>query len=776
MKHTLTLLTALMLVSLAALNAAEVPEPANKPNILDKDSRFPYFQSEPVPYFNVQLQDTVWAPRQRIVHDVSVPWASRHYDAAGGLEAFKKQAKGYQARLIGECEPSKFIEAMAAVVGLQRDTAIEELIDTWGKSMIEGQSPDGYLQFGYFRDYTSEKRWIPKRDSHEDYFVGHYFEAAIGYLESTDNHTLYHSALQAVDNMISVFLKNSRAYAPGHQEIEQALMRLYGITGDRQYLNLSGWLIAQRGNHEGRPNFGLYSQDQIPVKDQRTIEGHAVRAAYLYNGVTEYIGATGKTDYRDAVLSIWDDFEKRKMYVHGAGGTWSGNNEGYSTKPYYIPPGECYGETCSVFGNFQWAHNLFRLTGDARYLDTAERMLYNAFYASLSLSGDQFFYQNPAQVKQPTPRDEWHPCPCCPPNIVKLFAKVGGFFYSTDKDGIFIKQYGASTAEVPFATGVKLTQRTDYPWDGEITIQVDPAEAGRFTLRLRQPEWAKSQHLTVNGEPLTLAPERGWLAVTRDWKPGDVVKLSLPMEVERLTMGDEFKEYKGLVALRRGPIIYCLEGQDVAAPLRSLFVPTDSRFVTMPRPDLLGGVTILKGNLGQVSADGSKIVPAQFVPYGVWNNRTPGEMRIWLPGTEQALPDQEVECSMRFPAEMLPNICDDKIPLNSHDDGSEKFTWWDHKGTTEWIQYNFPKLRTISRVQVYWFDDTGKGGCRVPKSWRLLYQENGEWKPVSVTSQFGTAVDTCNTATFAPVTSDSLRMEVQLQPEFSAGILKWKVD
>jgi DUF1680 family protein len=611
--------------------------------------------------------------------------------------------------------------------------------------------------------------------SHEDYVLGHYLEAGIGYLESTGNHTLYDSALRAVDNMASVFLGNSRAYAPGHEEIEQALTRLYGMTGDPKYLNLCGWLIAQRGCHEGRPNFGLYSQDQIPVKEQRTIEGHAVRAAFLFNGVTEYVGATGHPDYRAAVLAVWDDFEKRKMYVHGAGGTFSGNNEGYTTQPYYIPPGECYGESCSVFGNFQWAHNLFRLTNDARYLDTAERMLYNAFYASLALSGDRFFYENPAEVRQPTPRGEWHGCPCCPPNIVKLLAKVGGFFYSTDKDGIYVKQYGASFADISFAKGVKLTQRTDYPWSGEITLLVDPVETGSFSLCLRVPAWAKAHSLTVNGNAVPASPDRGWLRVTREWKAGDVVKLSLPMEVERIVMPDTFKEYKGLVALQRGPIVYCLEGQDVSEPLRSLYVPADARFTAVHRPELLGGVTVLQGDLGQATAEGSKTIHVQFVPYGVWDNRTPGEMRIFLPFTEKALPEQEIDCSIRCTSEWFEEIANDAVPSSSLGDGVKRFTWWPKRGTTEWLQYDFPKPRTLSSVQVYWFDDTGRGGCRVPRSWRLLYKEGGEWKPVPGTCEFGTKADTFNTVTFTPVSTDSLRLEATLQPEFSAGILKCKV-
>ena len=743
---------------------------------VEAGKRFPYFQTEPVPYFAVRLEDTFWAPRQQMLHDVSVSWATRHFDAAGGLDAYRQQPDGYQAKTrAGDAEATKFIEAMAAVVGLQRDPSIEGLVDAWGKNLVNGQGKDGYLEFGYPLGAILTNRWVPVWNSHEDYVLGHYLEASIGYLESTGNRRLYDSAVRAVDNMAATFPGSGRAYAPGHEEIEQALTRLYGMVGDPKYLKLCGWLIAQRGLHEGRPDYGLYSQDQIPVKDQRTIEGHAVRAAFLFNGVTEYVGATGNPDYREAVLAVWNDFEKRKMYVHGAGGTFSGNNEGYTTRPDYLPPGECYGESCSVFGNFQWAHNLFRLTGEAGYLDTAERMLYNAFYASLALSGDRFFYENPAEVRQPTPRGDWHGCPCCPPNIVKLFAKVGGFFYSTDKDGIYVKQYGASRADIPFAKGVKLTQRTDYPWSGEITIRVDPAEAGRFALRLRLPAWANAHRIAVNNEALSCPAERVWLTLTRDWKAGDEVRLSLPMEIQRVSMPEAFKEYKGLVALRRGPIVYCLEGQDVAAPLRSLYIPADTRFVAEHRPELLGGVTVLKGNLAQVTAEGSKSIPAQLLPYGVWDNRTPGEMRIFLPFTEKGLPAREVEGSLRFPAEMLDEISDGKIPANSRGEGSGRFTWWPKLGTAEWLQYDFPKPRTVSSVQAYWFDDAGRGGCRVPKSWRLLYRDGGEWKPVPGADEFGTKPDTFNDVTFTPVTTDGLRLEVQLQPEFSAGILKWMV-
>ena len=312
--------------------------------------------------------------------------------------------------------------------------------------------------------------------------------------------------------------------------------------------------LVNAATMRGRRSYGAYSQDHVPVEQQRTIEGHAVRAAFLYNGVTEYVGATGPSSYREAVLAVWDDLINHKMYLHGAGGTVSTDNEGYSSKPDFIPPADCYGESCSVFGNFQWAHNLFRLTGDAAYLDVAERMLYNAFYASLSLAGDQYFYENAAQQDKPTARFAWHPVPCCPPNIVKLFSKVGGFFYSIDSHGIYVKHYGASTAKIPYGRGVTIVQTSNYPWDGRIALEIlDPFEPTVFALHLRIPAWANRHTASVNGAPFNGQLELGWLKIERKWRSGDSIELHLPMEIERVTMPERFKEYQDLAALQRGP-------------------------------------------------------------------------------------------------------------------------------------------------------------------------------------------------------------------------------
>jgi DUF1680 family protein len=356
------------------------------------ETLFPYFKSVPVSYFDVRLQDGFWAPRQKTIREVSVPWATRHFDSAGGVDVFRQHSQGYTAEVqTGDLEAIKFVESMATVVGLQRDAAIEGLTKSWGREMIAAQKSDGYWPFGWPLAADPAKRWQAVWWSHEDYALGHYLESAIAFKESSGDTALDDSAVRAVDNMASTLLDSKRAYAPGHEEIEQALMRLYGSSGNPKYLRLCGWLIGQRGHHDGRRSYGKYSQDHLPIEQQRTIEGHAVRAAFLFNGVTEYVGATGHAGYREAVLAIWDDLVNHKMYLHGGGGITSVDNEGYSSKPDFIPPEDCYGESCSVFGNFQWAHSLFRLTGDASYIDVAERMLYNAFYASLSLQGDRSF-------------------------------------------------------------------------------------------------------------------------------------------------------------------------------------------------------------------------------------------------------------------------------------------------------------------------------------------------------------------------------------------------
>lgn len=601
------------------------------------------------------MQDGFWAPRQRRLSSVSIPWATGHLDRSGGLEAFRAGPAAYEADLTPHLlEAIKFLESMASVVGLERDGSIEGLIDAWGKALIGGQAADGYFTPGWPSGADPAKRWQPLWWSHEAYALGHYLEASIAYLQSTGNGELFESAVRAADNMEEALLDGGRAYAPGHPEIEQALTRLYGITGDSVRLELCSWLIEQRGRHEGRSSYGTHCQDHRPVREQRTIEGHAVTAGFLFNAVTEYVGATGDAELREVVEALWKDFVTHKMFVHGAGGNVSTGHEGYPTQPDFIPPHDAYCESCSIVANFRWAHSLFHLTGESAYLDVAERMLYNGFYASLSLHGDRFFYRNVIQAgtatDAPITRLKWHWCPCCPPNIVKLFATVGGAFYSTFRDGIFVKQYGSSEANVPFRDGVRLTQRTTYPWEGDVRIDVDPTTPGDFTLMLRVPSWATSHAVSVNGEAIEADARGGWIAVRRSWCAGDSIELKMPMTPTRVTMPPRFREYENLAALERGPLVYCLEEQDAHVPLRLLYLPEGTEVRAEHRPGLLGGIMVLRVDLprcrdiiiGTPDAPAPDPVPVTFIPYGVWNNREPDVMSVWLRSKEPSLMDVNV--------------------------------------------------------------------------------------------------------------------------------------
>ncbi len=617
--------------------------------------RFPHFKSTPVSYLNVRMQDAFWAPRQKTTREVSVQWVAGSHDHAGGLDAFREDPQHYVAETrAGEMEHIKFIEAMATVAGVERDPAIVGLIDAWIKPLIAGQGADGYLGAAFPPGLNHPpQRWQAAPWSHEDYTIGHYLEAAIAYREVTGKDAMYRSALRAVDNMSAALLDGQHAYTSGHPEIEQALMRLYGITGNTKYLRLCGWLLGQRGHHEGRRSYGRRCQDHLPIQEQCTIEGHAVKAAFLFNGVTQYVGATGHVAYRQAVLAVWDDLVEHKLYLHGAGGNKSSRNEGYRKNQDCIPPDDTYGESCAAYGNFQWAHSLFRLTGEARCLDTAERILYNVLAASLALQGDSSFYGNPSQTglpalalapgasgqALPVTRSKQLATSCCPPNIIKLFNKVGGFFYSTAQDGIYVNHYGASETDIGFGSGVKLMQRTEYPWVGTIQLQVEPKRPEVFTLRLRIPGWARAHRALVNGKVIESPARQGWLVIRRRWKAGDEVTLTLPMPIERVAMPPRFKEYENLVALQRGPIVYCLEEQDVEgvakttgfSPLAMMYIPQESLLTAEHRADFLGGVTVLRGEVRLVKMDDTEAaLPVIFIPYCVWGNREPSAMSVWL--------------------------------------------------------------------------------------------------------------------------------------------------
>ncbi|MBM4088304.1 MAG: glycoside hydrolase family 127 protein [Planctomycetes bacterium] len=652
--------------------------------------------------------------------------------------------------------------------------------------------------------------------SHELYNVGHMYEAAVAHFQATGKRNLLDVAIKNADLIARTFGPNPGQLTdvPGHQEIEIGLVRLYRVTGDKRYLDVARFFVEMRGCQEKRTKlYGQYAQDHAPVVSQSEAVGHAVRGGYFYAGVADVAALTGERAFIDAIDRIWQDVIDKKLYLIGSVGQ-HGAGEGYAGA-YKLGNLNAYNETCAAIALALWNHRMFLLHGHAKYADVLERIIYNGFLAGVSMSGDRFFYPNPLECDMrfkfnhgDLERSPWFSCSCCPSNVVRFLPSIPGYVYATRDDDLFVNLFlaGRATMELGGET-VELVQDTRYPWDGKIRITISPKNARRFSLRVRIPAWVRGDvlpsdlyryepaaaaqwSLAVNSEQVDAALIDGFAVVDREWKPGDIVVLDLPMPVRRVRSHEQIEGNRGRVAFERGPLVYCVEGADHDGTVREMWVPDDTKLVARHTEDLLGGVTVLEGKASAVYRTGDGTVASRskaitMIPYYAWCHRGANEMAVWLPcSSERAvappLPTiagtSRATASHCWRADNIAALNDQIEPARSDDHEVPRFTWWDHRGTVEWVQYEFAKPTAVSTVSVYWFDDAGRGGCRVPASWRLLYRDGNSWTPVQATGECGTGRDCFNSVSFQPVTTDALRVEVQLQPGFSGGILEWRVD
>ncbi len=517
--------------------------------------------------------------------------------------------------------------------------------------------------------------------------------------------------------------------------------------------------------------------------EQSEVVGHAVRAMYLFCGIADVAAATNDDKYLPALDKLWGSVALRKMYVTGGiGSRHSGEAFGDN---YELPNDTAYCETCAAIGNGLWNHRMNLLYADAKYADVLERVLYNGFLSGVSLYGDHFFYVNPLASRGSHHRQAWYGCACCPSNVVRFLPSLPGYVYATSSDAVYVNLYMASTAQ--FKLGelpLSFAQETRYPWDGNVKFTV--GSAGRYDINLRIPAWCSDAAIKINGEWQKIEMNRGYARLARQWKSGDVIVLDLPMPIQRAKADPQVKADTGRVAIQRGPVVYCVEAADNDGRVYQLSLPADSMLAAEYRADLLGGVTVIKGKAAARYAQDPANRPADVlaIPYFAWDNRTPGQMLVWLPedaSLAEPVPAptiaglSKVTASHIWERDSVVAVNDQIEPKSSNDETVPRFTWWPHKGSDEWVQYDFASSQKVSEVEVYWFDDTGHGGCRVPASWRLLYKDGEEWKPVKAAGEYGIARDKYNKLAFEPIQTSALRIAVKLQDGMSGGMLEWKV-
>ncbi len=779
----------------------------------------PDYPVQPVLFTQVRFDDDFWAPRLETNRTVTIPHVFRMSEETGRVDNFALAGGLIEGQQCGDypfddTDVYKAIEGASYSLMLQRDPALEAYLDSVIALIAAAQEPDGYLYSARtndaeaLRDWFGEERWQKLERSHELYNAGHLYEAAAAHYQATGKRNLLDLALRNADLIDRTFGPGKRRTPPGHEVIEMGLVRLYRVTGDRRYLDLAKFFIDVRGRPlDGRVLGGEYNQDHMPVVDQTEAVGHAVRAAYLYAGVADVAALTGARAYIRAVDRIWEDVVGRKLYVTGGIGA-TGGNEGFS-EPYRLPNMSAYNETCASIANVYWNHRMFLLHGDARYIDVLERTLYNALLSGIALEGNTFFYPNPLESVGQHRRTPWFGCACCTGNVTRFIASVAGYVYAVAGRDLYVNLYAGSRADVDVAgSSVRVHQETRYPWDGTVVMAVDPMEGPqRFTMHLRVPGWTRNQPvpsslyryvddasaaeptLSVNGEPVALALIKGYARIDRTWLPGDTVVLTLPMPVHRVVALDSVEADRGRVALQRGPIVYAVEWPDVPdGHVRNLLLPDGAALDTAFEPDMLRGVTVVRGRgrayrkIPEADTLASTDVPFTAIPYYAWAHRGPGEMAVWFAREAAAVrplgyPTLASRSTVTASFGSNPDAVHDQMePRYSIDHDVPFYHWWPHKGTTEWIQYDFPEPTDVSTVEVYWFDDTGIGECRVPASWRVLYLENGEWRPVRTEGTYAVERDAWNRVVFETVRTWAVRLEVVSQEGWAGGIHEWRIE
>ncbi len=637
-------------------------------------SDYPY---SALPFTRVRLNDQFWLPRIKVNHNVTIPASFERCESTGRVKNFEMAAaqagKFCTIYPFDDTDIYKTIEGASFSMSLIPDKKMEAYMDSLIEKIGKAQEPDGYLYTARTIDplhthaWAGTKRWEKERElSHELYNSGHLYEAAAAHYAATGKRNLLDIALKNADLVCSVFGDDKLHVAPGHQVVEMGLVKLYRITGKKEYLETAKFFIEERGRYNGYNakdrdpwKNGAYWQDHIPVVQQREAVGHSVRAGYLYAAVADIAALTGDKPMLNSIDSIWENLVSKKLYVQGgAGAIPSGERYGAN---YELPNATAYNETCAAIANVYWNHRMFMLHGHAKYMDVLERILYNGLISGIGLDGKSFFYTNAMQVKNSfyhaaleTGRAGWFDCSCCPTNLTRLIPSIPGYIYAQKGNDVYVNLFISSTANLKVnETDIEIEQQNNYPWDGSLSFIVKPSKAKTsFNLKVRIPGWVQNEvlpsdlysfktavqataQIKINGQRVEVVMENGYAVLSRAWNKGDKVELVLPMEVRRIQANQKLVDDAGRVALQRGPLVYCAEWKDNNGRAANIVLPADATFSTEFKPQMLNGVMVLKSKALVVDAKPIEIKTTMqdftAIPYYSWANRGKGEMMIWLP-------------------------------------------------------------------------------------------------------------------------------------------------
>lgn len=617
---------------------------------------------EPVSFSTVTITDKFWKPKMDKVATTTLQACIyQTEEKTGRIRNFEKVASGkggeFEGIFYDDSDVFKALEAIAYSLKNNPNAEMEAKADSWIEKIAGAQQPDGYLNT-YYTLTGLEKRWSDM-SMHEDYNGGHLIEAAVAYYNAVGKRKLLDVAIRWADHFDSMFGPGKRHWVTGHQELELALVKLFKATNDKKYLSLAHWLLEERGHNYAKgytwdewkdPG---YAQDLVPVKEQKEITGHAVRAMYLYTGAADVAALTGDYAYMNAMKTVWEDVVFRNMYITGGIGA-SGRNEGFGID-FDLPNEQAYCETCASVGMVFWNQRMNALTGESKYIDVLERSLYNGALDGLSLIGDRFFYGNPLASTGTHSRREWFGTACCPSNIARLVASLGDYIYAKSETSIWVNLFVESQTKLSLKDGeVDIRQETSYPWDGAISLIVAPSKKMKLKVHMRIPGWAthspvpgdlysfysndsEKVSLTINGTPIAYTVESGYAVIDREWKKGDKVEMVLPMQVNTIKSKTDLAYNTERMAIQRGPLVYCVEGADNQGQAWNFIVPENTSFSTVPMTILSEAVVGIQGEAVflEVAEDGNSVTtvrkPLTAIPYYAWCNRGSNPMQVWLP-------------------------------------------------------------------------------------------------------------------------------------------------